>query len=343
MYSNFNIKSVPGDGNCQYHCIEYFIGGGVQNIRENVYNEINSFSNEYKPFLDETISFDEYVSKILDENEWGDNFTLKAISESYRLLVNVYNQSYNLSTDPNLFITDKSPLVIECKNPRQIINILYDGYHYNILLDKTSIDTLPDFFNGNLYGNVIGIGMNFDDDNDDYYDNDDEYNDPNYYKDFQFKLDLTEKLNDYGGFGKIDITHDEMLNWIKENAEKRGKQIYLILETVILDFIFEQASDSNDLIFLLDSFLGLIYEYCNSDILMDYISNMSWIDSSTSTLVCNLFFSIYNLLDYPKENTEDIIIKWYNKRDDSLLELKRKLVKFITWLETASENDDSDS
>ena len=95
----YDIVVVRGDGNCLFRNKEVFV-----------------------PFLDDSISIDEYIEKISKDGEWGGNLEIYALSMALKVNFCIY-------------IPDKPCSVVKnWENPKQNIFLIYhNGKHYNSL------------------------------------------------------------------------------------------------------------------------------------------------------------------------------------------------------------------
>ncbi|CAE7668769.1 OTU9, partial [Symbiodinium pilosum] len=102
--------AVVGDGNCQYGSLlesakhkGIFVCKNILEMRVGVYAQLSANRGFYDNFLDE--SWEEWVSKVLKDGEWGDRLTLQAFSDHSGIGVRVYKiqpnpevQDYALSS-----------------------------------------------------------------------------------------------------------------------------------------------------------------------------------------------------------------------------------------------------
>lgn len=95
--NNFKCISILPDGNCQYRSVSYCLSKS-----ENLYKRVKKNAIEYiienkDTFLNYIydITFDEFIENISEENEWGDEITLLAISLYLGIEINVYDRNTN--------------------------------------------------------------------------------------------------------------------------------------------------------------------------------------------------------------------------------------------------------
>jgi hypothetical protein len=126
--------TIASDGNCQYSSISYFEYGNMNEymqVRENVYNELVHFKNEYAPFIDNSVNYSRYCNSVLEKGTWGDNITLRAASETYKIHVIVYVQTYFNQNISEMYTYEIIP-----KSPKKKATLLFIGNcHYNVLVE----------------------------------------------------------------------------------------------------------------------------------------------------------------------------------------------------------------
>ncbi len=95
--NTFKCISILPDGNCQYRAISYCISDS-----ENLYRRIKKNAIKYIIEHEELFSnyiydmtFEEYIEEISNENEWGNEITLLAISLYLDIEINVYDINTN--------------------------------------------------------------------------------------------------------------------------------------------------------------------------------------------------------------------------------------------------------
>ena len=71
--------------NSQFKCIGWYTKESHNVVRQNIINELKTFKEEYIDLLNEEESFEEYIDKISTLDVPGDNITLIAASQYYKL------------------------------------------------------------------------------------------------------------------------------------------------------------------------------------------------------------------------------------------------------------------
>ena len=135
MTLHFDIRHVPGDGNCQYYCIQHFLDDdkSIEDIRYETYNRLKTFKSKYSPFLKDHLNYNDFIEKILDDGTWGDNFTLAAMCDNYGLTAHVYHEDQG-TINKDRFYTDNTPIIVGSKVNTLNIYLLYDNVHYDVLI-----------------------------------------------------------------------------------------------------------------------------------------------------------------------------------------------------------------
>lgn len=100
---DLDIEEVAADGNCLYRAIarqlEYL--NGFKNeydyiqIRHMCAQELDKNRHEYEPFADfsemRVASFDEYIEKVRNSNEWGGHLELRALAHKLKRTIVIYS------------------------------------------------------------------------------------------------------------------------------------------------------------------------------------------------------------------------------------------------------------
>jgi OTU domain-containing protein 6 len=151
--NDLDIEEVAADGNCLYRAIakqmEYLSGSQNQfdyiQIRQLCAQELDDNRHEYEPFADLTemkvSSFDEYVEKVRESNEWGGHLELRALAHKLKRTILIY------STEGLLEIVgfEKQQLdddVDEDIGMKQVIRLSFHrqyyalGEHYNSVISR---------------------------------------------------------------------------------------------------------------------------------------------------------------------------------------------------------------
>jgi translation initiation factor 4E len=98
---------IPKDNNSLFASIGWYTKESHEVVRHNIVTEISTYKDEYIDFLNENISFEEYITKMSNVNVQGDNTTLIAAAQYYQLNINVNNDIVILVKDdetPDLFL-----------------------------------------------------------------------------------------------------------------------------------------------------------------------------------------------------------------------------------------------
>ena len=121
----YDIIVVRGDGNCLFRSVAEQLEGNEDNYQK--YRKIcvdYMIDNKevFVPFLDDSISIDEYIEKISKDGEWGGNLEIYALSMALKVNFCIY-------------IPDRPCSVVKnWENPKRNIFLIYhDGKHYNSL------------------------------------------------------------------------------------------------------------------------------------------------------------------------------------------------------------------
>lgn len=125
------VIEIDGDGNCMYRCVSKFFEmfysetESYSDIRDNAIAELTNFEQEYHDFIDydKYLSYNNYLEIHSEDNVWGDNLSLRAISQSYQININVYSLDA-----PVINFT------VEQSKYDSICNLLYvNNNHYNLI------------------------------------------------------------------------------------------------------------------------------------------------------------------------------------------------------------------
>lgn len=109
--------------NSQFECIGFYTKETHKEVRQNIVNELVTFKEEYVDLLNGKETFDEYIQNISKLDTRGDNITLIAASQYYKL---------------NISINDKTHITIGDHDIDLFLKTIDDEY----FLDKPSITTL---------------------------------------------------------------------------------------------------------------------------------------------------------------------------------------------------------
>lgn len=129
MTQNFIHDKV----NSQFECIGWYTKETHGVVRQNIINELKIYKDEYVDLLNEEESFEEYIEKISKLDACGDNITLIAASQFYKLNICVNNEIQiviNDHDDIDLFLskTDENYYYID----KPVITIFDNPKHFNV-------------------------------------------------------------------------------------------------------------------------------------------------------------------------------------------------------------------
>ena len=78
-------KFIHNKVNSQFECIGWYTKETHEVVRQNIINELKIYKDEYVDLLNEEESFEEYIEKMSKLDVCGDNITLIAASQFYKL------------------------------------------------------------------------------------------------------------------------------------------------------------------------------------------------------------------------------------------------------------------
>ena len=95
---NLKRVGVPGDGACQFRALAVAMWGNSERhreIREKVVKHLEDNKETYEGFIVEEVEgpWDNFIEKMRRPKTWGDETTLRAAAEIYRLEVTVISDS----------------------------------------------------------------------------------------------------------------------------------------------------------------------------------------------------------------------------------------------------------
>lgn len=121
----YYIKEMQGDGNCLFRSFadQYENNQNNYNVfREKVIQYMTDNLEEFKPYIEDDETIDQYLDKMAKDGEWGGNLEIHALSKIYN--VNFYIHIH------------EHPMYIVNNNTQPIKNIMLtyqEGKHYNSL------------------------------------------------------------------------------------------------------------------------------------------------------------------------------------------------------------------
>ena len=119
-----DIITVPieADGNCQFSALGFHLDESSDQVRYTVCQELELFSDEYKCFID--CPFNEYIVRLRNNKEWGDNITLQAAAKAYNISIIVF-----IKLDGKVFISR----INDISTTVQEIYLLFENNHYDTI------------------------------------------------------------------------------------------------------------------------------------------------------------------------------------------------------------------
>lgn len=218
------------------------------------------------------------------------------------------------------------PLEIKCKNPKNELNVVYNGFHYDVLEFYETIENFDIEYTDNSSIGDWGDELVFDSPPPPQYKNSLELN-------LCFRFHKLDEFKETGNASNLLLFLDSLKTY----------QIY----EIILDYIFRnnyiecETKTHQDccqsLLNNIKCFLFIFYKYKLDGVkLLDEIENSSVI-KNLDTRELNFFFKdLYDLIDFPQIDTEKIFIDWYyNVGNGSIIKIK--IEPFMEWLLSAEE------
>jgi translation initiation factor 4E len=128
-------KFIHNKVNSQFECIGWYTKETHEVVRQNIINELKIYKDEYVDLLNEEESFEEYIEKMSKLDVCGDNITLIAASQFYKLNICVNNEiqiviNDNEHDDIDLFLTKTDENYYYIDKP--VITIFDDPKHFNV-------------------------------------------------------------------------------------------------------------------------------------------------------------------------------------------------------------------
>ncbi|KAK9826434.1 hypothetical protein WJX81_005249 [Elliptochloris bilobata] len=123
---------MAGDGNCMFRAISHELWGTPRyhpNVRRKAVRWTRDHADTFAPFLGE--SFQGYTAAMAREGTWGDELTLRAVSNAYGVIVNVVT-----SDQHNWFQRYKPEQVMA---PREVFLTYIAPVHYNGIRKRTAM------------------------------------------------------------------------------------------------------------------------------------------------------------------------------------------------------------
>mmetsp|Transcript_16382 Transcript_16382/g.28091 ORF Transcript_16382/g.28091 Transcript_16382/m.28091 type:complete len:354 (-) Transcript_16382:858-1919(-) len=134
---NLEMLIMLGDGNCQFRSISNELFGTQDhhtNVRRHVVQHIRTHQEEYEGFLGE--SFTEYLAAMSRAQTWGDELTLRAACEAYKVVV------YVVTSDPLNWYLSYKPSCETANMQGEIFLTYIAPIHYNTVRRSSSLRKL---------------------------------------------------------------------------------------------------------------------------------------------------------------------------------------------------------
>lgn len=126
-------KTMVGDGNCQFRALsdQLFRDDGEhhEEVRAVVVEHLTKHSDDYAPYC-APLDINEYVRRMAQPGEWGDNITLQACADAYGVDINVLT-SY---MDAGFIEIQPSGGSQSSSSPRSLWISFFAEVHYNSIL-----------------------------------------------------------------------------------------------------------------------------------------------------------------------------------------------------------------
>lgn len=134
---NLDMLDVVGDGNCQFRAVSNALYGSQDHhlrVRAAAVAHIRDHADEYINFLGEDLEL--YCAEMSKSGTWGDELTLRALCDSYGVIINV------VTSDQHHWYLSYTPL--ERKMDREVFLAYIAPIHYNSIKRKSSLKTMSD-------------------------------------------------------------------------------------------------------------------------------------------------------------------------------------------------------
>ena len=119
---------IEADGNCQFRALadQLFVDQECYaECRAAAINQLRSEPDRYREFITE--DWETYVSRMENDGEWGDNITLQAAADHYKVTVHLYSANLDERDFPRVL-----PSRGDHVNVYQIVRLSYHPeVHYN--------------------------------------------------------------------------------------------------------------------------------------------------------------------------------------------------------------------
>ncbi|KXZ45455.1 hypothetical protein GPECTOR_54g196 [Gonium pectorale] len=140
---NLEMLQVAGDGNCQFRSLSNELYGSQDHhasIRRAAVAHILAHRSSFEAFLGE--DFDDYTAAMARSGTWGDELTLRAVCDSYGIIVHVVT-----SDEDNWYLTYEPA---ELKVDFEVFLTYIAPLHYNSIRRLSSLRTMALTFSRSL-------------------------------------------------------------------------------------------------------------------------------------------------------------------------------------------------
>lgn len=115
---NYQQIHITPDGNCQYRAIAFGVFGDENKYKRIKVSAINYIVEHHTFFSDFVDNILEYITEMKEENEYGDELTLMAISMNYDIHIKVFDLEDTLISQYN-------------EDGEQTIELYFENEHYD--------------------------------------------------------------------------------------------------------------------------------------------------------------------------------------------------------------------
>ena len=130
------VVKIPPDHNCLFHALAYHLSHlGHEEVRKMVCDELaldpgQRYSQAFAPGednLNEDVSFDDYVTRMRQDSEWGGDPELNAAASKFNLKIHIHGKG------PDTVIDHEST-----DGPAKAVHLVFYGDHYDVALPISS-------------------------------------------------------------------------------------------------------------------------------------------------------------------------------------------------------------
>jgi len=136
---NLRLCEVPmlGDGNCQFRSFSHELYGTPahhSHVRRIAIAHMRNHRDDYSLYFGNKTEFREYYQKMKKNAAWGDELTLRALSDAFCVTIHVLTSTFGyggwyLKYDPG----DKYRLKSKIKPMRHVFLTYHSPNHYNVM------------------------------------------------------------------------------------------------------------------------------------------------------------------------------------------------------------------